>query len=571
MRTFSRCFTVLACLALSVCLPAQTQFNPTQINFVAHFASPPISPQVNTPYLFVDASASGVCSGIGTALAWCMWNGYSYAAVAASTGLGDPGSNSIPYRNSPGSTVPAVAGNFPTLNQSTTGNAGTATALAAAPSLCSTGYAPTGILASGNAVGCAQIQVPFGSQTANFFLAAPNGSSGSPAFRAIVPADIPTLNQSTTGNAGTATALAAAPSLCSTGYAPTGILASGNATGCALIAGGNVTGSGLTADYVIQGSGSNGIAVNPYFYYNGGTAFTGAYPGTIDMSGLMHSKPMVVASTSGSLPSGCTVGELGFVTGSIAGQNIWECNSGTWTQQLNSGGGAYQVDAVAAGAPSANCTAPTTSAIHTYIDSTNGDEWWCYATNSWKKMLSVTASGPWLVSGATGSAPSTPASGFVSCYFATSGGSAQVCLDSSGNSWQMVQATTLSHLQTRTAAMTDLAPATSDSGLILVINPPTAIVLTRVFCAVQGSTNVVINLDKRAEGTIGTDSGAHLLGSDLTAITGGANTSTFANGSGQCGGTSSCAIAAHAPVVLTITSMSGTPTALNCSIDYTVN
>jgi hypothetical protein len=119
--------------------------------------------------------------------------------------------------------------------------------------------------------------------------------------------------------------------------------------------------------------------------------------------------------------------------------------------------------------------------------------------------------------------------------------------------------------------MTDLAPATSDSGLILVINPPTAIVLTRVFCAVQGSTNVVINLDKRAEGTIGTDSGAHLLGSDLTAITGGANTSTFANGSGQCGGTSSCAIAAHAPVVLTITSMSGTPTALNCSIDYTVN
>jgi len=493
MRTFSRCFTVLACLALSVCLPAQTQFNPTQINFVAHFASPPISPQVNTPYLFVDASASGVCSGIGTALAWCMWNGYSYAAVAASTGLGDPGSNSIPYRNSPGSTVPAVAGNFPTLNQSTTGNAGTATALAAAPSLCSTGYAPTGILASGNA------------------------------------------------------------------------------TGCALIAGGNVTGSGLTADYVIQGSGSNGIAVNPYFYYNGGTAFTGAYPGTIDMSGLMHSKPMVVASTSGSLPSGCTVGELGFVTGSIAGQNIWECNSGTWTQQLNSGGGAYQVDAVAAGAPSANCTAPTTSAIHTYIDSTNGDEWWCYATNSWKKMLSVTASGPWLVSGATGSAPSTPASGFVSCYFATSGGSAQVCLDSSGNSWQMVQATTLSHLQTRTAAMTDLAPATSDSGLILVINPPTAIVLTRVFCAVQGSTNVVINLDKRAEGTIGTDSGAHLLGSDLTAITGGANTSTFANGSGQCGGTSSCAIAAHAPVVLTITSMSGTPTALNCSIDYTVN
>lgn len=42
---------------------------------------------------------------------------------------------------------------------------------------------------------------PFGSQTNNFFYAAPNGSSGTPSFRAIVVADIPTLNQNTTGSA----------------------------------------------------------------------------------------------------------------------------------------------------------------------------------------------------------------------------------------------------------------------------------------------------------------------------------------------------------------------------------
>jgi hypothetical protein len=41
----------------------------------------------------------------------------------------------------------------------------------------------------------------FGSQTANFFYAAPNGSTGTPSFRAIVAADIPTLNQNTTGSA----------------------------------------------------------------------------------------------------------------------------------------------------------------------------------------------------------------------------------------------------------------------------------------------------------------------------------------------------------------------------------
>lgn len=42
----------------------------------------------------------------------------------------------------------------------------------------------------------------FSSQTANTFLAAPNGSAGVPSFRAIVAADVPTLNQNTTGSAG---------------------------------------------------------------------------------------------------------------------------------------------------------------------------------------------------------------------------------------------------------------------------------------------------------------------------------------------------------------------------------
>lgn len=43
---------------------------------------------------------------------------------------------------------------------------------------------------------------PYASKTANFVLAAPNGSAGVPVFRAIVAADIPTLNQNTTGSAG---------------------------------------------------------------------------------------------------------------------------------------------------------------------------------------------------------------------------------------------------------------------------------------------------------------------------------------------------------------------------------
>jgi len=48
-------------------------------------------------------------------------------------------------------------------------------------------------------------QNPYASKTANFVLAAPNGGAGNPTFRAIVAADIPILNQNTTGNAATVT------------------------------------------------------------------------------------------------------------------------------------------------------------------------------------------------------------------------------------------------------------------------------------------------------------------------------------------------------------------------------
>jgi hypothetical protein len=51
-------------------------------------------------------------------------------------------------------------------------------------------------------------QNPYASKTANYVLAAPNGSAGVPTFRAIVAADIPTLNQNTTGTAATVTGAA---------------------------------------------------------------------------------------------------------------------------------------------------------------------------------------------------------------------------------------------------------------------------------------------------------------------------------------------------------------------------
>jgi len=55
------------------------------------------------------------------------------------------------------------------------------------------------------ASGYGDTQNPYASKTANFVLAAPNGSAGVPTFRAVVAADIPTLNQNTTGTASNVT------------------------------------------------------------------------------------------------------------------------------------------------------------------------------------------------------------------------------------------------------------------------------------------------------------------------------------------------------------------------------
>jgi hypothetical protein len=79
-------------------------------------------------------------------------------------------------------------------------------------------------------------------QNANTVLAGPaTGVPAAPGFRSIVAADIPTLNQSTTGNAATATALDHTPTLCAAGSYATGITASGTGTGCTVEHVGTVT------------------------------------------------------------------------------------------------------------------------------------------------------------------------------------------------------------------------------------------------------------------------------------------------------------------------------------------
>ena len=90
----------------------------------------------------------------------------------------------------------------------------TAASSGAAPVTSVTGTSP--VVSSGGATpaislasGYGDTQNPYASKTANFVLAAPNGSAGAPTFRAIVAADIPTLNQNTTGTASNVTGVVA--------------------------------------------------------------------------------------------------------------------------------------------------------------------------------------------------------------------------------------------------------------------------------------------------------------------------------------------------------------------------
>jgi hypothetical protein len=88
---------------------------------------------------------------------------------------------------------------FPTLNQNTTGSAGSVTnALTISSPLSGTSYNGSAAVSIGLASGYGDTQNPYASKTANYILAAPNGSAGAPTFRAIVAADIPAFNLGTT-------------------------------------------------------------------------------------------------------------------------------------------------------------------------------------------------------------------------------------------------------------------------------------------------------------------------------------------------------------------------------------
>jgi len=107
-----------------------------------------------------------------------------------------------------GAGTTSISGTYP--NFTITSNdqyTGTVTSVSGTSPVASSGGATPAISLSS---GYGDTQNPYASKTANYVLAAPNGTAGAPTFRAIVAADIPTLNQNTTGTASNVTGIVAA-------------------------------------------------------------------------------------------------------------------------------------------------------------------------------------------------------------------------------------------------------------------------------------------------------------------------------------------------------------------------
>ena len=221
----------------------------------------------------------------------------------------------------------AIASNFPTLNQSTTGNAATSTALAATPLPCSSGQAAQGIAANGNATGCF---TPAGAGTVtSVSVATANGLGGSvatptttpsisiaptftgiaysngSAFSTATAGEFPQLNQNTSGNASTASALASAPTQCaSANLFAVGIAANGNANCTYPTAVGTVDAGYLASNTTLGTSGTVLVQIN--FLVPGATYafhYSGDFVSTTGYTGLTSFITNVFA--------GCTVSAVG--------------------------------------------------------------------------------------------------------------------------------------------------------------------------------------------------------------------------------------------------------------------
>jgi hypothetical protein len=175
----------------------------------------------------------------------------------------------------------------------------------------------------------------FSSQTANTFLAAPNGSAGTPTFRAIVAADVPTLNQNTTGTASNVTGTVA---IANGGSGQTTAQTAMNAFAGATTSGSYLRGNGTNvvmsaiqaADVPTLNQNTTGTASNvtgTVAIVNGGTGQTTASAGFNALSPVTTTGDLIIgngANSSTRLP----IGANSYVLTSNGTTATWAASTG---------------------------------------------------------------------------------------------------------------------------------------------------------------------------------------------------------------------------------------------------
>jgi len=199
-----------------------------------------------TPTITLSTTVTGLLKGNGTAISAAI-SGTDYAPATSG--------NSIVYGNGFGGFSNVTVGSGLSFSSGTLAvtGAGTVTSVAATSPVASSGGATPTI--SLNA-GYGDTLNPYAIKTANYVLAAPNGSAGVPTFRAIAAADIPTLNQNTTGTAAGLSATLAV-NRGGTGTTTLSGIAKGNGTSAFTAA---VAGTDYQAPITLTTTGTSGAA-----------------------------------------------------------------------------------------------------------------------------------------------------------------------------------------------------------------------------------------------------------------------------------------------------------------------
>ena len=209
-------------------------------------------------------------------------------------------------------------------------NSGTVTSVTGtSPVVSSGGATPAISLASGYG----DTLNPYASKTANYVLAAPNGTAGVPTFRAIVATDIPTLNQNTTGSAATLTTTRA-------------------------IYGNNFNGSAALTQIIASTYGGTG---NGFTKFTGATTAEKTYTLPDATATILTSNAAVTVAQGGTGQTSYTDGQLliGNTTGNTLAKATLTAGSGI---SITNGAGAITIASTSGGTvTSVTGTAPVVS------------------------------------------------------------------------------------------------------------------------------------------------------------------------------------------------------------------